>query len=142
MGHYEVLDRVAVADAAFAIEGSDPADLFETAARALVELMVDPASVPLRVVRDVVLEAPELDLLLFDWLSELIFRKDRDAEVFPETCVTVEPGPPCRLVATLRGGVIDPATTVRRADPKAVTFHRFAVERRGDGWRAQVVIDV
>jgi SHS2 domain-containing protein len=51
-------------------------------------------------------------------------------------------GAPCRLAATLRGGVIDPAITSRRADPKAVTFHRFGVERSDGGWRAQVVIDV
>jgi len=29
-----------------------------------------------------------------------------------------------------------------RADVKAVTYHLFAVERGGDGWRARVVLDI
>ncbi|MBI5628013.1 MAG: archease, partial [Candidatus Rokubacteria bacterium] len=37
---------------------------------------------------------------------------------------------------------IDPERTALRADPKAVTFHRVAVEETGTGWRARVVIDI
>jgi SHS2 domain-containing protein len=42
----------------------------------------------------------------------------------------------------VQGGVIDPERTARGADPKAVTFHQFALERRDGGWRARVVIDI
>jgi hypothetical protein len=31
----------------------------------------------------VTLEAEDWDLLLYDWLAELILRKDRDREIFP-----------------------------------------------------------
>jgi hypothetical protein len=34
---------------------------------------------------------------------------------------------PFTLEADVRGGVIDRARTALRADPKAVTFHRFEV---------------
>ena len=142
MGRYVVLEDVAVADCALDIEGADLADLFETAARALAELMVDPATLPTTVERTVVLSAPRLDLLLYDFLSELIYRKDRDREVFTTARVRVSGGGPVDLTAEVRGGVIDRERTALRADPKAVTFHRFAVTQADGGWRAQVVIDI
>ena len=93
--------------------------------------------------RIIVLEAPQLDLLLYDWLSELIFLKDRDGHVFTQTQATVRGDGPCRLSARVAGGVIDPDATELGADPKAVTFHQFVLERVPDGsWRARVVIDI
>jgi SHS2 domain-containing protein len=137
-----VREDVALADCALEIEGRDLDDLFETAAQALVELMVDPATVETSVERHIELGADAIDLLLYDWLSELIYRKDRDREVFPRTRVRVSVDAPFRLEAEVRGGVIDRARTGLRADPKAVTFHRFAVTAGDRGWRAAVVIDI
>jgi SHS2 domain-containing protein len=142
MGRYRLLDDVALADCAFDVEGRDLADLFETAARALAELMVDPATVAGDVHAAVALEAPALDLLLYDWLSELIFRKDRDGVVYTRTRVGISGDGPFRLTADADGGRLDPATTELRADPKAVTLHQFRLEPAADGWRARIVIDV
>jgi SHS2 domain-containing protein len=142
MGRHEFLDKVAVADCAVEIEGDDLDDLFATAARALAEVMVDPATVRAITERSVELAAPSLDLLFYDWLSELIYLKDAEQLVFPVAEARVSQGRPCRLAACLRGGPIDRATTALRADPKAVTFHQFALEPREHGWWARVVIDI
>ncbi len=142
MGRYRVVEEIALADCALDIEGRDLDDLFQTAADALVHVMVDPATVELSVARSIALEAGALDLLLYDWLSELIFLKDRDRQVFPRVAVDVGGSGPFHLNAELAGGVIDPERTALRADPKAVTFHQFALEPGGDGWRARVVIDI
>jgi SHS2 domain-containing protein len=104
--------------------------------------MVDPATVPTTARRTIALHADELDLLLFDWLSELIFRKDRDCEVYTRTRVAVAGSGPFRLAAEVEGGVLDPARVELRSDPKAVTFHQFALERSDRGWRARIVIDI
>lgn len=79
---------MALADCAVEVRGSDLDDLFATAVAALAEVMVDPAAVPRTVERTITLTAPELDLLLYDWLSELIYRKDRDGEVFTRADVS------------------------------------------------------
>lgn len=142
MGRYEVLEDVALADCALEIEGRDLNDLFETAATALAELMVDPATIETTAERRIALSADKVDLLLYDWLSELIYRKDRDREVFPETRVRVGGDGPFSLEADVRGGVIDRSRTALRADPKAVTLHRFAVIAVDGGWRARLVIDI
>ncbi len=143
MGSYRVLADVAIADVAFEIEGDGLDDVFATAARALAELTVDPPTLVGGAAATVTLEADALDLLLYDWLAELIFLKDRDRDIFPEVEVRVTAGTPSRLEATLRGGRIERGATVLHVDPKAPTFHRLAVEPLPAGrWRATVVIDV
>jgi SHS2 domain-containing protein len=141
MGRYEVLETVAIGDCALQVEGRDLDDLFATAARALAEQMVDPATLGRGLERRVELEAPSLDLLLFDWLGELIALKDSEGAAFPDVEVRVERGAQCRLSARLRGGALHGAGAALRSDPKAVTFHLFRVEPGPDGWRARVVID-
>lgn len=142
MGRFTVLEDIALADCALDVEGEDLDDLFETAAVALADVMVDPATVPPRVQRTVTLEAPRIDLLFYDWLSELIYLKDRDREVFTRVRARVEGQGPCRLTARLEGGGIDPERTDMRADAKAITFHRFVVEPTAAGWHARLVIDI
>jgi len=142
VGRYRFLDAVAIADCALEVEGVDLDDLFATAAQALAEVMVDPATVAATVKRTVTLTAPSLDLLLYDWLAELILLKDQEEMIFPRVEVRVTGDSPCRLEATLVGGPIDRQRTALRADAKAVTFHQFAIERRGQGWWARVVIDI
>lgn len=142
MGRWKVLDDVALADCAWELEGADLPDLFQTAAAAVADLMVDPQTVPTTVRRTISVEAAALDMLLYDWLSELIFRKDRDAEVYTRTAVTIAGEGPYRLTAEVEGGVLDPAHVELRADPKAVTLHQFALQRTAGGWRARVIIDI
>ncbi len=142
VGRYTFLEDVALADCAIELEGRNLDDLFETAAAALAALMVEPATVSLTVERTLTVAAAELDLLLYDWLSELIYRKDRDREVFTRVTASVTGEGPFQVRAEARGGVIDPARTALGADPKAVTLHQFALTRVRGGWRARVVIDI
>lgn len=142
MGHYRFIEHMALADCAIEIEGVDLNDLFATAATALAALMVDPATVPMTIERRVTLEAEERDLLLYDWLAELILRKDRDREIFPSADVQVSVGPRCTLAAHIRGAAIDVERMELRNDAKAVTLHAFILEPHAGGWRAQVVIDI
>jgi len=142
VGSFRFLEDVALADCALEVEGDDVNDLFETAARALAAVMVDPETVPRARTREVRLEASALDLLLYDWLSELIFLKDRDETLFVDARVTVGGDGPFTLAAEARGDVIDRVHMALRADAKAVTFYRFSLERADVGWSARVVIDI
>jgi SHS2 domain-containing protein len=142
VGRFAFLEHITRADSAIEVVGEDLGDLFATAASALAESMVDPASLPTDREREVTLTAARLDLLLFDWLSEIVYRKDADGEVFPRAEVRVEGEGPFRLSARLSGGGLVPGTTVTRSDLKAVTLHRFQLEPVDDGWRARFVVDV
>lgn len=142
MGRYVVREDVAVADCALEIEGRDLPDLFETVARAVAELMVDPATIATSIERDIALSAPSLELLLFDYVAELIFLKDSEGIVLTETAADVQAATPCRLAVRARGGRIDREHTQLRADAKAPTLYHLAVEPQGGGWHARMVIDI
>ena len=142
MGHFRFLEEIVLADCAVEVSADSLSDLFETAARALAELMVDPATLEASVTRHLTLEAPSLDLLLFEWLSDLIARKDAEAEVFARTEVRVTDEGPSRLEARLIGGPIVTGRTGRRSDVKGLTFHRFMIERVAGGWHATFVLDL
>jgi SHS2 domain-containing protein len=142
VGEYRFVEDVAIADCAIELSGRDLYDLFETAAAALTALMVDPATVPADLERSVVLEAEALDLLLHDWLSEIIFLKDAERQLYTECRARVSGAGPYRVDAQLTGGVIEPGRTALGADAKAVTLHQLSVEAVPDGWRARVVIDI
>jgi len=113
--------------------------VFETAARALAEATVEPATVPESIARYVALEAATVEHLLFDWLSELIYLKERDAEVYVRTDAVVSGSGPYRLTARLYGGPIVPGRTGRRADVTGVAFQPFLLEPCAAGWHALLV---
>jgi SHS2 domain-containing protein len=85
--------------------------------------------------REVSLNAPDRAALLADWLAELAFLGESEGLV-PERLASLELGERA-LRAVVEG---------RRGRPphlvKAATYHRLALERTGDGWRATVVLDV
>ena len=142
VGHYVFLDEITTADCAIEVTGHDLSDLFVTVGRAVAEIMVDPRTIPVTTRREIVLTASALDLLLFDWIAELIFVKDSESLIFTETTVAVAGPPECRLTARVAGGPIDRARTILRADVKAPTLHHFALERHPAGWSARIVLDV
>jgi SHS2 domain-containing protein len=81
--------------------------------------MVEPATLDERVERRVTLTASRLDMLLLDWLGELILLKDRDGEVFPTVEVTVEGTGPFTLRARLEGGTIRSGHTSLRSSARS-----------------------
>jgi protein archease len=133
--------EAALAERAIDLWAPSLASLFEAAARALAEVAVDPASVPESIAQHIALEAPTPGELLFDWLSELIFLKDRDREVYVRTSVQVTGNGPYRLAARLHGGRIVPGRTVQRAGVEGVAVHPFTLEARDGGWHARFFLD-
>lgn len=139
-----MLEGLTRADAAFRAEEADLAGLFRTAWQATLELMLpDPASLQARERRRITLTNPAVDLLLFDFLSELVYYKDAEGLLLDLASLAVETSPAgYRLEAEAAGEAADPARHELGVDVKAVTLHRFAVERTPEGWQATVVLDV
>jgi SHS2 domain-containing protein len=133
---------MAIADRAVEVWGATLEDLFATSARALAELMADPATLgePARHMVEAAADSPEL--LLFDFLSEILFLKDRDRVILAAAEVHLQGESPWRLAATLTGGTVDPERTRRGIDVKAVTLHELVVEKCAEGWHGQFVLDL
>lgn len=139
---YRFLEEIATADVAFDAEGKTLSDLFEAAALALTEVMVDLEGLLPVVERRVHLTAEDIETLLFRWLAELIYLKDAECLLFRRFEIRIrEEGAP-ELLATLWGDQIDYRKMSLRVDVKAVTYHLFTLERTPRGWRARVVLDI
>ena len=125
------------------LSGVTPARLFTAAAEAFTDTMTPIATVEPRRPEEVDLAAPELDLLLLDFLSELLYRFDTRAWLSREADLVVqEMDGGWRLEGTLRGERLDDRRHARKAVIKAVTCHELDVHREEEEWRAKVVFDV
>jgi SHS2 domain-containing protein len=141
---YRLLEGLTRADVAFRAEEADLEELFRTAWRATLELMLpDASTLRARERRGIALANPAADLLLFDFLGELIYYKDAEGLLLGLARLAVEGTPGgYRLRAEAAGEPADPARHELGVDVKAVTLHRLAVERTPEGWQATVVLDV
>ncbi len=89
--------------------------------------------------RKLVLEAPDREALLVDWLRELLFVQMTEGLVLTAAEVMGLDGG--RLTARAAFAQPAPQRPVER-ELKGVTYHDLVVERRGDGWFARVVFDL
>lgn len=141
---YRFIAEIATADVAFEAWGATPEETFVSAADATMNVMVDDIdSIVLRESRAIVLEAGALDMLLFELLQELIYFKDAEELLLRIRSLNIEEAEGTfRLAADARGERIDRERHPLNVDVKAVTLHRFAVERTSAGWRAAVILDI
>jgi SHS2 domain-containing protein len=140
MGSIETFDHTA--DVGLRVRGRDLDDLFRTAAEGLFDYVVaNRAEVGTTDVEKVSLRDDSTTDLLASWLSELIFRSETLHRVYREFEVFVgEDG--LRLDATIRGEAIDRDRHVLDHEVKAVTRHGLKLEREGDGWVAELILDI
>ena len=141
---YHYLEHVATADAAFEAWGATPEELFTAAADATLNVMLADLET-VRKEREVTIDIKnvEMDLLLFDFLNELVFYKDARRLLLRVDSLTIAPCPDgFALHAIASGDEIDFSRHDLSADVKAVTLHRFKVEETAEGWRASVVLDI
>jgi SHS2 domain-containing protein len=142
---YRYIEDLATADIAFEATGADLRELFVSAADATMNVMVE----DLETIRPVDslaihLENREVDMLLFNLLQELIYHKDAERLLLRVKDVSVsEQNGVFALRALSQGEKLDPERHEQRVDVKAVTLHRFAVRKTGEGiWNALVILDV
>lgn len=133
---YEILSHTA--DVGIAAEAPDLAELFAEAARGMAAIVLDaepPApggSEPVEVAAD------DLPALLVEFLQECLYRFEVHGSLVVGARLRVDESPP------RASGEALVATGLAPAGPmiKAVTYHQLRVERAGDGWRAEVYLDV
>lgn len=141
---YRFLEEIAIADVAFAASGKSREELFIAAADALMNVMVaDLASIRAVEKVEISLENEALDMLLFNFLGELIFYKDARLLLLRVTSVRFSRIDALYVLnADAYGELLDPARHPLIVDVKAVTLHRFKVEKVEKGWQAEVVLDI
>jgi len=128
------------ADVAWRIWGATLADLFAHAAQALMATMTDRRSLRRVISRQVVLEAPDQEALLVEWLNRLLYLFD--TEGFLGKDFQVVHLTPNSLEAVVWGEPFYPVRHPQNSAVKAATYHQLAINRTPDGWEATVVLDL
>ena len=139
---FEYLEHTA--DVMFRAYGSTQEEMLSHAASALFKAMVDPATIAVRESWTVEIEAPDLESLAYQWLSEIVFLFETESAVFSRFQVALEEfqdGKGWKLRAEIGGERMDPERHSFLAEVKAVTRHKFAIEKN-ERWCIQVVLDV
>jgi len=141
---YEYLDDIALSDVAFHAWGDSREELFAAAADATLNVMVeDLSSVADRVRYPIELKDASNEMLLFDFLQELIFVKDAEQLLLRVPHVKIlEYEGVYHLTAEATGEKLNPLRHELIVDVKAVTLHRFNVKQTPEGWEATVILDI
>jgi len=141
---YAYADDIAIADLAFRAWGQTLEETFIAAAEATMHAMVeDLATIAPRQQRAFELHDEQLDLLLLQFLQELLFYKDAQRLMLRVCEVKLKAHDQgFTLQARTAGEPLDPAKHALGADVKGVTLHRLQVVKTPNGWEATVVLDV
>lgn len=116
--------------------------LFADAAAALVETLAEAAAVRADTTLHLTLAAPDLDLLLVDWLSELLFRFETKGFLPADCRLGVSKGDGWRLDAEVVGETGAATRLPIKVLIKAVTYHALEVRQASNGWTARIVFDI
>lgn len=135
---YEVFEHTA--DLGLRIVAADLESLYRDAARGLFSLIVTNLD-DVQSVEEVSFAIPghERDLLLFDWLSELLYTFETRRLLFAEFTVGLNDA---GLQATARGESLDASRHMLANEVKAVTYHGLKVEKTDCGWCAELIVDI
>ncbi|MBN1311861.1 MAG: archease [Anaerolineae bacterium] len=125
------------ADWSIRVWGEDLRSLFENAARGMVSLIEGKAAPEQSTTEHTFeLEAPDLEVLLVDWLTELLTLIEDEGIIFSH--IRVAQVDDLKLVAQASG---QPGGAFSK-HIKAVTFHNLAVRRTSTGYETVIVFDV
>lgn len=141
---YKYLENLAIADVAFEATGKTLKELFESAALAVLNTQVkDVKTVKPEKLKNLELEAENLEMLLYKFLQEIIFLKDAELLLLSKFEIKIFPeNGRWRLKAKARGEKIAPKRHELLVDVKAVSLHQFKVEEIKTGWKTFVILDV
>jgi len=119
--------------------GGSLAEAFAQAALGLVAVAVDPARVRAVIAVDLHAEAPDVELLLVDWLNAVVYAMATRRMLFARFDVTAHDR---SLDARAFGEPVDRARHEPAVEVKGATYTTLAVECDDGVWTAQCVVDV
>jgi SHS2 domain-containing protein len=139
---YEYLEHTA--DIKFLAYGKTLEEVFENAALAMFNVIIDTSKVSGETVREITLKSPDPESLLVDWLSELLYLFEVEEIIFRKFQVKQirEEGSEYSIIAQASGEEFYSKGLPFETEIKAVTYNQLEIKKTDDGWKAQVVVDI
>jgi SHS2 domain-containing protein len=136
MKPYELIDHTA--DVGVKAYGKSLAQAFEHAAKGMFDIITDESVIEPIGEYQIILEAPDYEQLLVDWLSKLLFLNGAQNLVFGTFNVTLTDN---HLSAQVFGETYDTKKHKMGVEVKAVTYHMLQVHET-DPIFVQVLFDI
>jgi SHS2 domain-containing protein len=136
MKQYELIEHTA--DVGVKAYGKTVAEAFEHAAEAMFDIITDESTIDSIGEYDILLEAPDHEQLLIDWLSKLLFLNGAENLVFGKFEVSITGN---RLSARVFGEKYNNKKNKMGVEIKAVTYHIVKVNEK-DPIFVQVLFDI
>jgi SHS2 domain-containing protein len=127
MKKYELIDHTIdhTADICIKAHGKTISEAFENAAVGMFDIITDNSKIGIVGQYNIKLEAPDLEQLLVDWLSELLFLNSAKNLVFGSFKVSIDEN---HLSAQVFGEEYDKYKHKMGIEIKAVTYHMLEVK--------------
>jgi SHS2 domain-containing protein len=125
MKTYELIDHTA--DVGLKAYGKNLAETFENAAKGMFDIITDNSDIESIGQYEIELEAPDLEQLLVDWLSKLLFLNSSRNEVFGFFKVNLD-DEKLKLSAKVFGEKFNISRHRAGSEIKAVTYHMLEVK--------------
>lgn len=145
--NFKYIDHVA--DIRFIAYGETLEKVFENAALATLTVIADISTIQSQIEFEIELEAVDLENLMVDFLSELLFLFDAEETVLGNVTVkevgakTDEDGKEMYSInAAVSGEPIDSQKQNFKTEVKAITYSGIRVEKTRDGFETEVVLDL
>jgi SHS2 domain-containing protein len=135
---YELIDHTA--DIGIKVWGRTKKELFQNAAEAMFDLIVDKKTVKIKRTVKLNLKAPDIRELFVSWLRELLYQYSAKRMIFKK--ITVTDSSDTQINASASGEKIDNKRHIFKNDLKAVTYHGLDIKKTKAGWQTQVIFDV
>ncbi len=139
---YEYLEHTA--DIKFRAYGKSLEEVFENAALAMFNVIINTEKVSGDTSREFFLKSPDMESLLVDWLSEILYIFEVDEIVFRKFRVEKikEEEGEYSITAQALGENYYPDSHPFETEIKAVTYNQLEIAKTAEGWEAQVVVDI
>ncbi len=135
---YELIDHTA--DTGLDLRADSLEELFHDAFRGMMNVLGF-TDVREQDERSITLEPSPLDLLLVEWLRELLTRYDRDKFV-PASVEMKQVTEDNGLTAVVHGESYDLSRHHPQTEIKGVTYHDLSVRESENGWKGRVIFDL
>jgi SHS2 domain-containing protein len=141
MKEFEFLEHTA--DLKFRAYGRSLEECLANSVKAIAHAFIGEQKIPAGIVKTVSSEADSLEVLVHDFLSELIYFFATEQYVAVEAKkLSVSGRKRYALKAEVLGGVLDFSKHRIETEVKAVTYHDMVVQKEKDGWIIQLVCDI
>jgi SHS2 domain-containing protein len=137
--NYEYFDHTA--DIGIRAYGKTLNEAFENAALAMFDTITVIENITEVGEYKIQLASNDLEQLLVDWLSELLYVHETERVLLCRFKVDVD-HEKYKLVANAYGEKLDLSKHTYKTEVKAVTYHKLEVTRRNERWCVQVVLDI